>query len=211
MLEKYKILHNKKERMKQADLLPDEDYYLDEPELSKKIIENSKKYEKYLKNDKINKSFERNKTDNKKKKEPFDYLKERRKINEINKEKKRNAGELTNTGLAGTNDIKKLIKENNGINDNTLKVAKCKLESMEEKKRQKNLLLKCSGGVANKPELGEEVCDLMIDSIQAKLSLIKELDKNLSGIINEKRNDDNKNARYSIQEHTDEDNDDEDN
>ena len=52
-------------------------------------------------------------------------------------------------------------------------------------KKQKNLLLKCSGGVANKPELGEEVCDLMIDSIQAKLSLIKEMDKSLDESIND--------------------------
>ena len=211
MIEKYKILQNKKERMKQAELLPDEDYYLDEPELSKKILENSKKYEKLLKNDKINKSFDKNKNNNnKKRKEPFDYLKERRKINDINKEKKRNDGELTNLGCAGTNDIKKLIKENNGINDNILKVAKSKLESIEEKKRQKDLLLKCTGGVGNKPELGEEVCDLMIDSIQAKLSLIKELDKSLDDSINEEKKDKNNNKRYSIQENTEEHNFDED-
>ena len=210
-IEKYKILQNKKERMKQAELLPDEDYYLNEPELSKKILENSKKYEKLLKNDKINKSFEKNKNNNnKKRKEPFDYLKERRKINDINKEKKRNDGELTNLGCAGTNDIKKLIKENNGINDNILKVAKSKLESIEEKKRQKDLLLKCTGGVGNKPELGEEVCDLMIDSIQAKLSLIKELDKSLDDSINEEKKDKNNNKRYSIQENTEEHNFDED-
>ena len=205
MIEKYKILQNKKERMKQAELLPDEDYYLDEPELSKKILENSKKY------DKINKSFDKNKNNNnKKRKEPFDYLKERRKINDINKEKKRNDGELTNLGCGGTNDIKKLIKENNGINDNILKVAKSKLESIEEKKRQKDLLLKCTGGVGNKPELGEEVCDLMIDSIQAKLSLIKELDKSLDDSINEEKKDKNNNKRYSIQDNTEEHNFDED-
>ena len=209
MLEKYRILQNKKEKMKQAELLPDEDYYLDDPELSKKILENIKKCEKYNKNDKINQSFEKNKNNdnkNKKKKEPFDYLKERRKINELNREKKRNAGELTNMGSAGTNDIKKIIKENNGLNDNALKLAKCKLESLEEKKRQKDLLLKCTGGVGNKPELGEEVGDLMIDSIQAKLSLIKELDKSLDDSIKEEKKDENKinNDRYSIQENTEE-------
>ena len=209
MLEKYRILQNKKEKMKQAELLPDEDYYLDEPELSKKILENIKKCEKYNKNDKINQSFEKNKNNDnkkKKKKEPFDYLKERRKINEMNREKKRNAGELTNMGSAGTNDIKKIIKENNGLNDNALKLAKCKLESLEEKKRQKDLLLKCTGGVGNKPELGEEVGDLMIDSIQAKLSLIKELDKSLDDSIKEEKKDKNNinNDRYSIQENTEE-------
>ena len=209
MIEKYKTLQNRREKNKQNELLPDEDYYLDEPQLSKKIIEHDKQYEKY---NKINKSFEKDKdkkTNNKEKekKEPVDYLKERRRINEINKEKKRNAGDLSNIG-SGTNDIRKLIKDN-GLNNKILKVAKCKLESIEEKKRQKNLLLKCSGGVANKPELGEEVCDLMIDSIQAKLSLIKELDKNADESINEERKDVNNYRRYSIQEHTEESNDDE--
>ena len=209
MIEKYKTLQNRREKNKQNELLPDEDYYLDEPQLSKKIIEHDKQYEKY---NKINKSFEKDKdkkTNNKEKekKEPVDYLKERRRINEINKEKKRNAGDLSNIG-SGTNDIRKLIKDN-GLNNKILKVAKCKLESIEEKKRQKNLLLKCSGGVANKPELGEEVCDLMIDSIQAKLSLIKELDKNADESMNEERKDVNNYRRYSIQEHTEESNDDE--
>ena len=201
MIEKYKTLQNKREKDKNDELLPDEDYYLDEPQLSQKILENSKKVENN--NNKINKSFDKNK--NKEKKETFDYLKERRKINELNKEKRRNAGELLNIEYSGTNDIKKLIKDN-GINDKMLKVAKCKLESLEEKKRQKDLLLKCSGGVANKPELGEEVCDLMIDSIQAKLSLIKEIDKSLDESINE--DDEKGKTGLSMRENTEEDNND---
>ena len=201
MIEKYKTLQNRREKDKNDELLPDEDYYLDEPQLSQKILENSKKVENN--NNKINKSFDKNK--NKEKKETFDYLKERRKINEINKEKRRNAGELLNIEYSGTNDIKKLIKDN-GINDKMLKVAKCKLESLEEKKRQKDLLLKCSGGVANKPELGEEVCDLMIDSIQAKLSLIKEIDKSLDESINE--DDEKGKTGLSMRENTEEDNND---
>ena len=111
-------------------------------------------------------------------------------------------GELTNLDCIGANEIKKLIKDN-GINDKMLKVAKSKLESLEEKKNQKNLLLKYSGGVASKPELGEEVCDLMIDSIQAKLSLIKEIDKSLDDNINEENNG---KTEYIIQENIEENN-----
>ena len=81
------------------------------------------------------------------------------------------------------NDIKKLIKEN-GFNENVLKMAKSKLETLEEKKNQKSLLLKLNGGVANKPELGEEICDLIIDSIQARLSIIKEFEN-----VNENNNE----------------------
>lgn len=186
VIDKYKAEKSKKEKM-----LSEEDSYLDEPI----IIDNKGNKRKNSNNSNSNsnsklagnKSVEKNKFN----KEVIDYLKERRKINELNKEKKRNEGELTKLDYSGTNDIKKLIKEN-GINDNMLKVAKCKLESIEEKKRQKDLLLKFSGGVANRPELGEEVCNLMIDSIQAKLSLIKEIDKDLDEGYNEEKNDSGK-------------------
>lgn len=182
VIDKYKAEKSKKEKM-----LSEEDSYLDEPI----IIDNKGNKRKNSNNSNSkhagNKSVEKNKFN----KEVIDYLKERRKINELNKEKKRNEGELTKLDYSGTNDIKKLIKEN-GINDNMLKVAKCKLESIEEKKRQKDLLLKFSGGVANRPELGEEVCNLMIDSIQAKLSLIKEIDKDLDESYNEDKNDSGK-------------------
>jgi len=186
VIDKYKAEKSKKEKM-----LSEEDSYLDEPI----IIDNKGNKRKNSNNSNSNsnskhagnKSVEKNKFN----KEVIDYLKERRKINELNKEKKRNEGELTKLDYSGTNDIKKLIKEN-GINDNMLKVAKCKLESIEEKKRQKDLLLKFSGGVANRPELGEEVCNLMIDSIQAKLSLIKEIDKDLDESYNEEKNDSGK-------------------
>jgi len=139
VIDKYKAEKSKKEKM-----LSEEDSYLDEPI----IIDNKGNKRKNSNNSNSNsnskhagnKSVEKNKFN----KEVIDYLKERRKINELNKEKKRNEGELTKLDYSGTNDIKKLIKEN-GINDNMLKVAKCKLESIEEKKRQKDLLLKFSG------------------------------------------------------------------
>ena len=123
---------------------------------------------------------QKNKSLNKNKREKiivFDYLKERRKIKELNKQRRKSFVSISHMDYIGTNEIKNLIK-NKGIDDGTLKIAKYKLDSIEEKAKQKNILLKHSGGVANKPELGEEVCDLMIDSIQAKLSLIKEIDKN---------------------------------
>ena len=195
VIDKYKAEKSKKEKM-----LSEEDSYLDEPIIidnkGNKRKNNSNNNSKYA----TNKSVEKNKFN----KEVIDYLKERRKINDLNKEKKRNEGELTKLDYSGTNDIKKLIKEN-GINDNMLKVAKCKLESIEEKKRQKDLLLKFSGGVANRPELGEEVCNLMIDSIQAKLSLIKEIDKDLDESHNEEKND-NAKSNVNIVENEEENN-----
>ena len=135
--------------------------------------------EKYRK---INKSFEKDKNNNENHELTTDYLNQRRIINEQNREKKRNNGELS-TIDSKANDIKKLIKEN-GFNENVLKMAKSKLETLEEKKNQKSLLLKLNGGVANKPELGEEICDLIIDSIQARLSIIKEFEN-----VNENNNE----------------------
>ena len=139
--------------------------------------------EKYRK---INKSFEKDKNNNENHELTTDYLNQRRIINEKNREKKRNNGELS-TMDSKANDIKKLIKEN-GFNENILKMAKSKLETLDEKKNQKSLLLKLNGGVANKPELGEEICDLIIDSIQARLSIIKEFEK-----INVNNNENNEN------------------
>lgn len=113
-------------------MLSEEDSYFDEPI----IIDNKGNKRKNSNNSNSkyagNKSVEKNKFN----KEVLDYLKERRKINELNKEKKRNEGELSKLDYSGTNDIKKLIKEN-GINDSMLKVAKCKLESIDEKKNRK--------------------------------------------------------------------------
>ena len=107
-------------------------------------------------------------------------------INEKNRERKRNIGELSKIDYNQTNNIRKLIKEN-GMDENILKMAKSQLESLEEKKKQKSLLLKLNGGIANNPELGEEICDLMIDSIQARLSIIQEIEN-----LDERNNDNNK-------------------
>ena len=127
----------------------------------------------------INKSLEKDKN-NQNHEFTTDYLNHQRFINEKKREKKRNIGESSSLDYSNTNDIRKLFKQN-GLDENSLNLAKSKLESLDEKKKQKSLLLKLNGGTANKPELGEEICDLMIDSIQARLSIIQEieyLDKN---------------------------------
>ena len=150
---------------------------------------------------------------NEKEKKVIDYLKERRKVKELNKKRRKSFEGFTNWEYIGTIDIKNLIK-NKGINDNTLQIAKYKLDSIEAKTKQKNFLLKCSGGVANKPELGDEICDLMIDTIQAKLSLIKEIDKNLDENLKKEKNIKNDNnyidtGQSNIEEKTEENNEEE--
>lgn len=141
----------------------------------------------------------------------IDFLKERRKIKELKKERLKSLGRFSSYEYSGTKEISKLIKAN-GVNDDILKVAKTKLDSIESKRRQKDLLLKYSGGTAKNPELSDEICDLMIDSIQAKLSLIKKLDKDLDNSIEEKNksvketktdnNNDTKSNKSDIHEKT---------
>ena len=152
-------------------------------------------------NNKIDESLDKNKN---KKNEVKDYLKERRKIKELKKERRKSDVGISTRDYIGINEVKNIIKEK-GMDNNTVKFVKSKLESIEEKAKQKNMLLKYSGGVANKPELGDEVCDLMINSIKAKLSLIKEIDKNLNDeSSSEEKNMKTDKEQSDIQEKTEE-------
>ena len=94
----------------------------------------------------------------------------------IKKQKKNNTIEVENINYKGTKAIKQLI-EKKGLDKSTFEVANCKLQSLNEKKNQKSLLLKHEGGFIKNPSLGEEVCDILIDSMTAKLSLINEIDR----------------------------------
>ena len=82
------------------------------------------------------------------------------------------------------------------MDEGMLKLAKSKLEILEEKKKEKALLLRLNGGINNKPELGEEICDLIIDSIQSKLAIIEEIEyldeKNNGFNISKDHNEDDK-------------------
>ena len=76
--------------------------------------------------------------------------------------------------LKKNNEIQNLIQKK-GLNETTLEVVNSKLENLKEKKKQKDLLLKYQGGIASNPDLGEEVGDILIDSLNAKMSLMDEM------------------------------------
>ena len=109
---------------------------------------------------------------------PIDYLTEER----IKKEniKKNNSTSLNTVVEYNDNDksptqkeISKIFNDNKGGTvDESIHIAKNKVLILEEQAKQKEQLLKVSGGVIENPDLGNEVCDLMIDSIKAKLSII---------------------------------------
>ena len=135
---------------------------------------------------KFNKYFNRDKNNSESHKLTLDYLNQKRAINNKKRQRQRNSDELSSFDYSKTNDIKTLIK-NNGLTEDTLKAAKSKLEPLDEKRDQKFLFLRLNRGIENKQELEDEVCNLMIDSIKARLSIIEEIE-NLDENINEKSN-----------------------
>lgn len=103
-------------------------------------------------------------------------LKVRKNKEDLNKAKTSKTIEIEDINYKGTKEINELI-EKNGLDKNIFEIANCKLESLNEKKKQKSLLLKYEGGLIKNPGLGEEICDILIDSMTAKLSLINEIRK----------------------------------
>ena len=48
---------------------------------------------------------------------------------------------------------------------------------MDEEAKMNQQFLKYNGGVKNNPEIGQKISNLLIDSIEAKLSIINKLNK----------------------------------
>ena len=103
---------------------------------------------------------------------PIDYLteiimkKNRSKSSEKEKEK---------SGDISINNIFEKNKEKGGNIIESLKMAKAQTEAIDNKVQQKKQILKLNGGYLNNPELGDEVGDLLIESIQTKLGIMNKL------------------------------------
>ena len=66
-------------------------------------------------------------------------------------------------------------KESGGNILESLKMAKAQTEAIDNKVNLKKQILHLNGGYLNNPQLGDEVGDLLIESIQAKLSIMNKL------------------------------------
>ena len=68
------------------------------------------------------------------------------------------------------------VMNKKGINllDNINNVQN-EVEILEHKAEEKEKLLKLKGGIENNPELGKQFSSLLIDSIEAKLNMIKKM------------------------------------
>ena len=103
---------------------------------------------------------------------PIDYLKEimKEKKGNKNKEKKeQGVGEIL-VELKGDNTI-------NGRNQiiDTFDMIKSKTDAIDQKVNEKKEVMKVKGGYINNTNIGDEVGNLLIESIQTKLSLLNKL------------------------------------
>ena len=109
-----------------------------------------------------------------------DYLREI-----INKRKEKNrsmsSSKIRNEGEEGLNANKNKKKWEEEINNNkgslmqNIYSVKEKANNLGKKAEMNEQLLKINGGIENNPELGKKVSSLLIDSIEAKLSILKKV------------------------------------
>ena len=98
---------------------------------------------------------------------PIDYLKEKR--------KKCLSPSPTNNHKKYINvNLNKKVSDNQDLIED-IQQAKIQTELLDNQVKQKNQLIKYSGGYEKNPELGDEVGNMIIESIQAKLQMIQKL------------------------------------
>lgn len=109
-----------------------------------------------------------------------DYLREiinKKEIQSRAMSSKKNEGE--NGGEVKKEDKgkkwEKAINNNGGTLIENINNVKVKANSLEKEAEMKEKLLKLSGGIENNPQLGKKVSNLLIESIEAKLSILKKV------------------------------------
>ena len=103
---------------------------------------------------------------------PIDYLKEILKDKKINNKNKKDIG--VGNILADLEKERKNKSNNNQIME-TFDMVKSLNNAIDKKVSEKKEFLKVKGGYLNNTKLGDEVGNLLIESIQNKLSLLKQL------------------------------------
>jgi len=69
----------------------------------------------------------------------------------------------------------KTIKNNKGTLMENISDVKEKITSLEKQAQMQEKLLKLNGGIGNNPKTGKKVSNLLIDSIEAKLSILNQV------------------------------------
>jgi hypothetical protein len=109
-----------------------------------------------------------------------DYLRD---IIAQKEEKKRNmSSENKNTEIDTVKDKEqkweKTIKENKGTLMENISDVRDKITSLEKQAKMQEKLMRLNGGIGKNPKIGKKVSDLLIDSIEAKLSIINQINNN---------------------------------
>ena len=130
------------------------------------------------KNIRLSSSFSsRENKENKKKVIPdkkIDYLREM----QTEREEKKKSSNLSNLNENKSAKWDKVINDKNGNMIENINLVKMKAENLEKETKMNEKILKLNGGLENNPELGKKVSNLLIDSIEAKLSILKYIDSN---------------------------------
>ena len=73
----------------------------------------------------------------------------------------------------------KIISDKKGNLVDNINKVKEKADILEKEANMKEKVLKLNGGIENNPELGKKLSSLIIDSIEAKLSIINSINEQL--------------------------------
>ena len=96
--------------------------------------------------------------------------------------KKRNQNQLNNDNENSVKKEKakwdKIIKDNKSSFKQNIQAVKIKAGYLEQLANEKQKILKINGGIEKNPELGQKISDLLVDSIQAKLSILNSIENN---------------------------------
>ena len=71
----------------------------------------------------------------------------------------------------------KVVNTSKGTLVQKINLVQQKAEIIEKKAEQKEKMIELKGGFENNPELGKEVSNLLIDSIQAKINILKKMNE----------------------------------
>ena len=112
----------------------------------------------------------------------IDYLSEMRIEKEKKKVKQKNMKRNALSNQKNDSDFndqalnserwEKVVNSDRGNLLQNINLVKEKAKIMEDEVKQKEKILKFNGGVMNNPEIGQKISDLIIDSIEAKLSIL---------------------------------------
>ena len=107
------------------------------------------------------------------------------KIYKDNEDKNNKDDNLLSIDTSKKKYITKLEKWNNLINEkrnnllSNIETVKNKAENIDKEFDRNEKILKLSGGIASNPQLGKKVSNLILDSIQAKLSILNKINKQI--------------------------------